>query len=767
MNIFTKISNENKKNITILNSNMCTGCGMCSNICPNSAITMEFNDEGFIYPKVNEKCTLCGLCANKCPQLHETGILHSQNNCFAIQCYDEARKLGSSGGVFGIIAKKILANNGFVCGAAFNDDCSRVNHIIVDNVDNLEKIFKSKYIQSNTNDIYMNIKKLLDQNRWVLFSGCPCQVDALYSFLGKDYNTLITIDILCHGVPSPFAYKKFLEEVSNGRKVIAVDFRDKKFGWGTLINIKFSDKSAHYDYYDGNYFKAFLSGLSMRKSCYQCKYAMDSRVGDITLGDFWGIKAYNETFDDGKGTSLVLCNTNKGLNIIKTLKNEFKLFEHVPYSKCVEISKKSNAALVRPTTEPKMRSCFFRHLKSGDTFSKSLRYAQTSLIDVGILGWWIETPRSNYGSTLTNYALYNYLQSLGLSVAMVSPPNFDRHYAGEFNKKYGYRMTAKYAPEDMKENNKYIDTFIVASDVLWYYDAFIKTGYFFMLDFVDDDKRKISYATSFGNTNRFFPENDIIKARALLNRFDSISVREYEAVDICKSRFGIQATQVLDPVFICDKKCYDILAANATRKTSEKFMLSYILDPTEQKVEVLDKISKKLHLKLVTITDKQFNATEKYSLLKGHGLIENATIEELIYHFMNSSFVVTDSYHGLCFSLIFERTFVTLVNRARGASRFETLANDFNIWDRMVDSIDIILNKTDLLKPIEYSKIRNKIQMEISRSKKWLNDAIFAPKNKISTQYDEVLLEIFKLKNELDFVKQKLNAIEKNNNLKK
>lgn len=502
-----------EKNIKLLEKNLCTGCGVCSNICPYNAIEMKADREGFLFPEINEKCMQCGLCAKRCPQLSKSDCNKREQEFFAVQANEMLRARGSSGGVFAALAEKVIMEKGIVCGAAFDKTCRTLSHIAVDDLESLTRLYKSKYVQSDTGSIYQRVKEYLDKGKLVLFSGCPCQVDGLKKFLNKDYEKLITVDILCHGVPSPMAYNRFLDEVSeNGKKeIVSVDSRDKKYGWGTLLGVTFSDKTVHFDYYKGNYFRAFLSGLSMRESCYNCIYSQSARVGDITLGDFWGAKEYDLSLDDGKGTSLVLCNTQKGKDFLDSVVRSFMLFKKLNNKKALELSKRTNAAIVRPTYRPKMRQCFFHHLCKGDSFSDALRYAETSLLDVGILGWWIETPRSNYGSTLTNYALYNYILSLGLSVAMVSPPNFDRKYAGEFNKKYGYRMTTKYSLQEMAENNKYIDTFIVASDVLWYYDAFIKTGYFFMLDFVNDEKRKISYATSFGNTQRFSQKKKFLR----------------------------------------------------------------------------------------------------------------------------------------------------------------------------------------------------------------------------------------------------------------
>lgn len=751
-------------NITILNKNLCTGCSLCANICPFDAIEMTENDEGFLFPFVNEKCTGCGLCAKNCPQLAQKSQYHESSECYAVVCKDEYRDNCSSGGVFGAIANYMIDNGGVVYGAAFNEDYKGVSHIAVDKKQDIDKILRSKYVQSDLGDCFREIKeRLVSTEEHILFSGCPCQVDALKIYLGKDYTRLTTIDILCHGVPSPLAYRKFLEEVSgNGNKtIIGVNFRDKKYGWGTLISVKFADGSTHYDYYNGHYFRAFLSGLSMREGCNNCKYAQSKRVGDLTLGDFWGIKNHNQQLDDGKGTSMVICNTEKGRKILNSVFKEIVKKEEISMDKTIEISKKTNGALIRPTWYHKMRNCFFNHLKK-DSFSKSVQYAETSLIDVGILGWWIETARSNYGSTLTCYALYQYVLSLGLSAALVSPPNFDRKYAGEFNIKHGYRMTAKYSVAEMKENNKYIDTYIVGSDVLWYYDAFISSGYFFLLDFASADKKKISYATSFGNTAGFFPDNELVKAKILMNRFDHIGVRELEGVEVCSNRFNIQATQVLDPVFICDKSNWVNLAKLALRKTKKKFLFAYMLDPTLEKAELLKWTSRELGLELICITDKQFDYQNKASILQNYGLLDNATIEELIYHMMNAEFVITDSYHGLCFSIIFERAFLTIVNRTRGASRFETLASLFNIGDRMVENLCIIKENLHLYKQMDYNKIKESIKKEIVRSREWLDNALNSKKKiKAASEADVFLDELLVMSNEIEVLKNQLKDIDK------
>ncbi|MBR6537665.1 MAG: polysaccharide pyruvyl transferase family protein [Lachnospiraceae bacterium] len=743
------------KNINILDKGLCTGCGACQNVCPTNAIDMVADADGFLFPVIKENCTDCGVCGSICSAITGNLNLQEKPRCFAVWAKQRQRESGSSGGVFACLAEQIIDKGGIVFGAAFEKGCRTLKHIGVTSKEELVKIYKSKYVQSEIGDAFTEVKKHLENGVAVLFSGCPCQVDGLKAYLRKDYENLYTVDILCHGVPSPLAYNRFLDEVAQGREIVSADFRDKKYGWGTLINVTFSDNTVHYDHYNGNYFKAFLSGMSMRESCLHCKYAQPTRVGDITLGDFWGVGNYKEDWNDNKGTSLVLCNSEKGINLLEEVSCVIERKEEVEYNTVVEISAKANAAMVRPTHEPEMRKNFFMHIRKGDNFSKALRYAERALIDIGLMGWWIETPWSNYGSTLTNYALYRYLSDEGYSVAFISPAGFDRKDAGKFNFENGYRMTAKYTMEQMSENNKYIDTFIVGSDVLWYYNAFIRSGYNFMLDFVDDKKKKISYATSFGNTRSFFPDNEIPKITRLLRKFDSVAVREYEAVDICRERFGVESTHVLDPVFLTDMKHWDVLASRAERKTEGKYLFVYMLDPTPEKAEEVKKLAAKKNLALVSITDKQFNPEEKTEILRRCGILEKASIDEFIYHIKNAEFVVTDSYHGSCFSLIFRRDFLVLVNRARGGARFDTLADLFGIDYRFAESVTEISSKESLHVSMDYSKVGPHIEREIERCKEWLLHAIESEKVIKPVSNEEILID------QCDELKKKVSVLEK------
>lgn len=749
-------------NVSILEKKYCTGCSACLNVCPFGAIEMKTDEDGFSFPEINEKCTHCGLCAKICPALAEKIHLQNEPKCFAVWADDNHRPKGSSGGVFACLAEHIVDQGGIVYGAAFEKGCRKLKHIGIEKKEDLPRIYKSKYVQSEIGTVFAEIKQHLDSKRQVLFSGTPCQVEGLRAYLKKDYDNLIAVDILCHGVPSPMAFNKFLDEVSNGKEIVSVDFRDKKYGWGKHINIKFSDGSEFDEPYNGPYLRMFSNGTSLRDCCFNCKYAQSGRVGDITLGDFWGVAELNKNWNDNKGTSLVLCNSKKGLNVFKRIENQIEKISELSFNKMMDISTKTNGALVKPLAKPQMRKCFFYHLKRGDSFSKSLRYAEKALIDVGLLGWWIATDKSNYGSSLTCYALYEYVSSLGLSTAFVSPPGFDRANAGKFNYENAYRMTAKYDKANMKENNKYIDTFIVGSDVLWYYHAMIQSGYMFLLDFVDDSKKKIAYSTSFGNTKGFFPESEQLKAKSLLRRFDHVAVREFEAVDICDKKFGVDAVQVLDPVFLPDNSVWERLANRAEVRTEGDYMFAYMLDPDENKAKRLKEFAKKKGLKIVSITDKQFNPEFKNEVLKHCGVLTGASINDFIYHIMNAKYVVTDSYHGFCFSLVFRKQFATLVNRTRGGSRFDTLSSLLGVEERMIEDISELSTNPRILDELDYDRVSAVIERETERCQNWLKNAIFADKeHKPISETDMLIREITSLKDIVNSLNERLSEIEK------
>lgn len=328
---------DETKHINITVKEDCCGCTACYNICPANAIEMCEDNEGFKYPKVDEeKCVNCGKCKLVCPiinnkqeQEHKIDgyVINNKNN--------EVRKESTSGGAFSAIAEYVIKNGGSVYGAAF-DKNFEVNHQEVKSIDDLSKFRNSKYVQSNLNDTFKQIKDELENGKLVCFSGTPCQVEGLYSYLGKEYENLILVDVVCRAVPSPKLLRKYLDYIKktklNNENIQKVLFRDKsKYGYKyTLMTVK----SKNYIYQEGidtdQYLRAFFSGMAIRPSCESCKFKKKYRVSDFTLWDCFNIEDFEKKFDDNIGSSRVLIQTDKGRKIFDEIK------ENIDYKKIDE-----------------------------------------------------------------------------------------------------------------------------------------------------------------------------------------------------------------------------------------------------------------------------------------------------------------------------------------------------------------------------------------------------------------------------------------------
>lgn len=269
----------------------CTGCGMCSNLCPKNAITMKKGEHGFTYPHIDgDKCINCGLCIKKCPANTEKQTECTMKNVYAAwNVARDTRKKSTSGGVCSLLENEILKDGGAIVGVKWDADF-HAKHSIAFDEQQAEMFRGSKYVQSDTGNIYIRVKELLENGKKVLFTGTPCQVAALKSFLEEDYSGLFTVDLVCHGVPSYDCFKRFLNEISGeyNKKITNVRLRYKSPYWDYCsVRIDFEDGTDYRKYtVDDPYFTLFNIGYSLRESCHTCKYTSSHREGDITLADF-------------------------------------------------------------------------------------------------------------------------------------------------------------------------------------------------------------------------------------------------------------------------------------------------------------------------------------------------------------------------------------------------------------------------------------------------------------------------------------------------
>lgn len=306
----------------------CSGCSACASICPKGCITMQPDEEGFRYPVLHlSACITCGLCQRVCPLLHPLPKPHRPPKAYAAYSKDPVLRMeSSSGGVFSELAKQILANGGVVYGSTYTESLE-VAHIPVENTVSLARLRGAKYAQSDLLDSFPQTKILLEQGQQVLFSGTPCQIAGLQSFLQKDYANLITVDFVCHGVPSPMAWKNYLSyraQIDNGGTLpISINLRAKDTGWS---HYRYSNA---FEYRSGVrslqssseslYMKLFVGDYINRPACAYCPYKGYTRCSDLTLGDFWGIWDIAPEMDDNQGTSVVLVHSAKGATLWDSL----------------------------------------------------------------------------------------------------------------------------------------------------------------------------------------------------------------------------------------------------------------------------------------------------------------------------------------------------------------------------------------------------------------------------------------------------------------
>lgn len=355
--------------ITIKDNSLCCGCMACVQVCPKQCIRVYEDREGFLYPKADKaQCNDCGRCESVCPELQQNAGRIPLEVYAAFNPDEEIRRQSSSGGIFTLLAESVIDEGGVVFGARF-DEYWEVMHDYTETKEGLAAFRGSKYMQSRTSNAYRQARQFLQAGRKVLFTGTPCQIAGLKGFLKKEYENLLTVDFVCHGVPSPKIWRMYLDEAVglSGKQQVStikdIRFRNKKSGWKryslvittsqTMTSVEEDPALVSEVFTENPFMKAFLGDLILRPSCYRCPSKAGKSGSDITIGDFWGIEKINPGFDDDKGCNLVMLNNEKGVELFCSLQT-FR--QRMTYSQALA----GNPSISHSVSLTKYRDFFFR-----------------------------------------------------------------------------------------------------------------------------------------------------------------------------------------------------------------------------------------------------------------------------------------------------------------------------------------------------------------------------------------------------------------------
>lgn len=724
---------NNIKKISLVES-QCTGCGACMNVCPKKAIKMKAREGYFMFPEVDdEACINCGLCKDVCPALKKISEHENKEYPKAFGCYvsnQDTRLKSTSGGAFSVLAEYILAKKGYVCAAAISSGVD-LKHEIVSEIKDLEKFHGSKYFQSNVGFAYNRVKKLLQNGENVLFVGTPCQVAGLKAVLGQPYDNLITVDLFCHGVPPQKLFEQYVNELTNGKAntVRNLQFRNKLVDGWENFHFSFDYEEGHYDVPAKNdvYFKAFRDCLTLRKSCTNCKFAALPRQGDFTIGDFLALARKELNIVDDKGVSTLLVNNEKAAKILEEVKDKFEILSSVALNKISMVNLLNSHSYAHINAE-RFREALFR---KEDNVKNLMNEYLSKSDNIAIMNW--HNSHNNYGSVLTGYALKERIkQKIGFSpvhiIDYVKGGAPDISDLIDFVQEHIPETPPCWNDKYRQGLNKYCQTFIAGPDGVWRNMSFAPNFFMYLLDFADTSKNICSYAPSFGlnrivNTKIGGEESiptarDILKRKSLLKRFNHISVREDSGVKLCKDVFDVEAEHVLDAVFLLQEQDYQKLIDTSDLELPKEYVAKYILNQTcvdSSIIKFIDENENTVPLYIgkdhIDFIKKKDNSGWAYS---GPKLVDWLKLLQ------GAKYIVTDSYHGLCFAIIFKKQFVLTDVTFAGTERHRSLLRMLDISeDRFASSLEDfqrILNT-----PIDYDRVYQKLDFWRKKSDQFLD----------------------------------------------
>lgn len=743
----------------------CMKCTACEYKCPKNAIKLNHNNR-IIDKKL---CNNCNLCNKVCPLNHDYPINTNINFVAAYVKDDKNRKKSSSGGIFYAIAKKIIEKKGAVYGACFDKDFN-VIHKRATTLKDVEQMRGSKYVQSDLKNSFLYIKQDLENDMFVLFSGTPCQVAGLKSYLGKKYDRLLTIDIVCHGTPTADIWEKYIkeQEKKHNSKVKNVEFRSKKISWQNpqmIIEFENNNKISS-AIYDNTYGQAFLRNMILQESCYECNFNCFRNQSDITLGDFWGYNLELKKEDVSKGLSVLFLNTINGMSFFNSIRNDLKVFENINMKNAIL----GNYPIIHPSIPHYNRKNVIEKLKSKSNVSETLDFylnEYNGLIknnkNVAILNFSFENY--NFGANLLAYALSEIVKRLGYIPYTIDYNIYDQLDSIERFKTFNFvkfrenhlQLTPSFSnSKELSILNDYFDNFIVGSDQVWRKTITRHHLYTYFFDFVKSSKNIIAYAASFGTNSFEGNEFETNRCKLLLNKFNSISVREKEGVDICKNCFDVESTLTIDPTLLLTSEDYCKIIEND--EINSPYIALYFIKDHENKFINNPELNRLFpNRNIVNIKGK----TKK--MPHGEEFVYNS-VSEWLKGVKNCDFLITDSYHGVLFAIIFKKQFICLGKESVALSRFNTIFSLLkgNSEKRNYNSLNEI-DDINQLSILDYKEIHENLKHLRLQSIQYIEENLKTRK-KSNVQYIDLIetennLLIEEIKKSNDLLEQKTTEL--------
>ena len=651
------------------------------------------------------------------------------------------RLKSTSGGVFSALSDTVLDQSGIVFGVRFTDDFYSAKISYAKNAIGLEKFRGSKYIKAAVGDSYIQCADYLNCGKKVLYTGCACHIAGLKNYLRKndvsDYN-LFTMDVICHGACLPELWEKYLKhrESTAGASCVSVFLRDKQKGWHDgCVKIEFKNNLKYIrSTKEDAFFKLFLSNMALAPSCYKCAFkGVKNRVADITTGDFLGAETICPDIDDNKGLSLMLINNHQGMELVKIC-NKLDVYEISECKKNRAINRNHYLSSCVSITE--RNDEFLEDLKLMDFENIKHKYMGPQLQKLNnhvlVINFCHRDFPVNYGQTLLGVALYKYIQKLGYQPVIgcytKRPESMRNRYytryffpdlkteqsksfakTTDFLQKEKVRIVQCFDEIDIYRISEICDRLLVGGDAVWrplHYDPV------FYLNFGDRNKLRVSYSASVVHNDATYEKQYAQMFTMIENNLDYVSTRERTAISLFHE-YGLllEAENVCDPVFLLNLSEWELMEKKVDIK--EKYIAVYMFNDSHEYDELIETIVKKFEDKIRVVWIPTGALPDREFIKDGIG------IDEFLSFIHHAEAVITNSFHGLAFSVLFKKDFYVLDRKDKsliGDFRITDFLDILEIRDRVIKSNEDLEKITD----IDYKKIEPVLQEYIKKSKSWL-----------------------------------------------